>query len=155
MKKWWMVKWCNGKEGRVGEQKIWESGKHRSSAFRPVLASWTLLMPPSAAAATTTAVGRYRHCRRPPPFLSPPLAATVAASGRWRRLSLPLLPPLVAATATASGLCHNKWIDSIFVRNKTTNPYLYFTITPFYHPLFHHCTIGQFKMKHNRIREFS
>ena len=94
---------------------------------------WPLPLPPPAAGST----GHFRRLRQAPP----PPSATPAADRHCLWL-LQLLPS--AATSVSSGLCHNKWIYSIFVRNKTTNSYLYFAITPFNHPPFHHCTISQF-----------
>ena len=89
-----MVKCCNGKEGRVGEQKIREIGKQGSIAFRQALALWNPSTTPSDAAAN---VARYRHCRRPPPFMPPALAATADAYGRWCCRSMPL-PPSTASS---------------------------------------------------------
>ena len=34
-----------------------------------------------------------------------------------------------------------------------TSPIIYFYITPFNHPPFLHCTIGQFKMEHDEITD--
>ena len=202
-----MLKWCNRKEGQVGEQKIHERRKHRSSAFRrhlsvftfflfpfasarlglareirrtQALSSWTPVTPPSASATVVSCyhyflpsitvaaavVDRYFY-RYLPQLLAPLLstAASVDRRHRWTltppspadlvadrhcRQPLPLTLPPSAATTAASGLCHKKWTGSIFLRNKATNIYLYFTITPFHHPPFHHCTIGHLK-KYNKI----
>ena len=122
MVKWWMVKWCNGKEGRVTEQKIRENGKHGSSTFRrhTSVSTFTLLpplgstreigstqasalcTPVTPTSANSAVVNRYCHCRRPllfllPPFMLPPLSTTAGASGRWRQRSL-TPPPSTAAS---------------------------------------------------------
>ena len=95
----------------MGNKKYGESGKHGSNAFRRhssvsnfFLSPWigsarkiastqasplrTPVTPPSAAAVT---IAHYRHFHRPLPLLLPWLAATPAASGRWRHQLLP--PP--------------------------------------------------------------
>ena len=109
MVKWCIVKCYNGKEGRVGEQKIWEFRKHGRSPFRrhssvsnfvllPRLvldwlgpdckigsthasALWATVTPTYTAVAV---VARYRHCRLLPHCC-------------LRRRPLPLPPPAAAA----------------------------------------------------------
>ena len=99
------------------EQKVWESGKHRISAFKrhssvstfslsPRLglaceigstqasALWTPVTTPSAAISD---VARYRHYHRPPPLLPPLLVATTAASNCC--VLLPLDLPITVAAA--------------------------------------------------------
>ena len=43
----------------------------------------------------------------------------------------------------------------MFVRKEMNSPILYFSITPYNNPPFIHCTIGQSKIKQNKIIDSS
>ena len=150
----------------------------RKIRYIQVSASWNLVMLPS-----TAATARYQPFWRPPPFLLPPLAATADVYGRCRRQSLLrccLLPPLLTAATAGRSRCLPPLFPADFVdaaavgcyrcriwplteqintfniwEGKKTNHYIYFTITPFNHLPFYHCTIIQFEINHNKITESS